>query len=109
MSKYLLDDKSWKSVYKLDKPLKRTFIEDVLAQIGFKNDVTEIRTGRAGQLALQKAESKYIDKIVLDESFDPIYADESVNRLYNGWRLSSYIYYITIDDQTVKIVPLAPE
>ncbi len=97
-------DSGYKIIYSLPT-VDKTFIEKMIASIGLKEDVSEIRTGRAGQLVLKEVDSKYKDLAIHDEMFDPTMADQEVNPLINGWRYSSHIFYITTDNQLIKVIP----
>ena len=100
-----LDPGGYKIVYSINSINKR-FIEDILSSTGLKENISEIRTGRGGQLALEKADSKYKNLVIWDVYFDPVDTNPDVNPILNtGWRLSSHIYHIINDNELIKLIP----
>lgn len=105
MNKFQLDLTGLKLVYNLED-VNDTFFEDKLKELGVEENISEIRAGRGGQLAILDTNSKYKDVVTWDKMFDPIYAEEQVNPILpGGWRLSSYIFYIVNNGELIKLVP----
>ena len=104
MSQLKLDE-GYKIVYSRNN-MNKTFIEELLAIVGMKDEISEIKTGRGGQLALEAIDTKYKDLIVWNKDFDPVYADHEVNPLISsGYRLSSHMYFIKNGDEILKVIP----
>lgn len=101
-------------LYKLEEGLKvtynieeanQTLIEDMLAKAKFADKATKIETGAGGYLLLNVVNSKYVNILRIHQDFDPLQADQKVNPMVNGHRLSSYIFYVWIGEKLLKIVP----
>lgn len=89
--------------YKLEKFSR---LEDILSNHNIKENISKIETGNAGKQLLEKYGSKFLDKVKLNVDFDPLESDNEFNPLIYGYRLSSYMFFITNNNELIKLVPL---
>lgn len=90
------------------KDIHKGFIGELLKSIGIEEEPTKINTGRKGVEILEQL-GEYDDIVIFKIEFDPRVSDSQVNPiLQGGYRLSSYIFYVYIEDELIKLIPRNP-
>lgn len=105
--KIFLED-GFRVIYEIDSFTSHT-IQDGLEASGLKGGIKSMETGTGGKELLRKFEDPFQYVTEYSELFEPRESNELVNPiLESGLRLSSYMFYIELEDGTVKIIPKNP-